>query len=130
MKKTIVLTIALFMVIFGTAFAQSTSIIAHDWGGLSYRSNGMVIDVRHELTTEKAGLSEFFTEGYGQATKLATEEAKKLLSIIYNIVGVANIRFSSYQILIITANMFTPEEIAPKIEEAMTNWHQTIKKEK
>ena len=108
--------------------------IAQDWG--TYQAdaggndNACMINVKIDLAAEKVPMSGFFTNGFDKATKTATPEAKKLLTRLFAVTGVSDMRFSTYKILIAKGDLFVWAELEPEIFAAMDTWLAEVTKGK
>lgn len=131
MKKALLVSALIFM---ASAFCfanenPSTGETVKDWGIYTKAGdNNMLIDVGVSLTKTKASFSDLLTSGFDKVTKNATDEAKKMLSVLWEIPGVTNIRFSSYQIILNKARLVDWSEIEPKLDKAMSAWRKSVKK--
>lgn len=112
--------------------------ILHDWGVSRIFSDKMPqvggqmrIDVKHSLTTEKSGSTGWFAQvTFQKATAKATDEGKKLLERLWSIDGVANIQFSSYQILMVKGNAFSWPQLEDKVYSEIDKYENSVSKPK
>ena len=133
MKKLAVLVVLAMVLACVPAMAEDPLppvTTAKDWGNfISGTGNGALINVKAGLTDGKEGPSPFFTTGdFGKITKSATDEGKKLLTQLYAINGISNMRFSTYQIIINKAELYDWAQLEPEIFAAMGGWHKGIVK--
>lgn len=100
-----------------------------EWGIYDATENGMVVNVREPLSTEKMGYGDgLASTSFDKATARATEEAKKLFRKLWDIQGVSNIRFSTYSVIIFKGRLYSWAELEPKITKEFEAWHATVKK--
>jgi hypothetical protein len=101
--------------------------IAKDWGVLTKLTNGATIDVPFALTTEKSASGFFANGGFKEETAKATEQSRKLLRELWDIPEVANMRFSTWQILLIKPRLVVwDDKTYNTIERAMTIWFNAV----
>jgi hypothetical protein len=130
-KVALIISICL-MAFYASAEEQnpSTGEFVYDWGIFTEAENGGVIDVGRILTTGKIALTPFFTsDSFEKITKSATDEAKKLLRVLWDIPEISNMRFSSYQIILIKPRLVEwDESLRDKINSAMSGWWDVANK--
>ena len=127
-KLSIVLAIA-FMLISFNAFAGQE---AHNWGTVVIEGAAMTINLRNPLTTEKTGPTGRWanknTGGFKGAMPLASPEAYKALSRIWNTPGVRDGVMATYELFIFRASAFNWPEMEVEIYSAMDAWHVEVTK--
>ena len=126
--KRFVFVLALLLTLPGFTFAIDQQ--THNWGVSQEfednhpRAAGQLrLDVKSPLTNEKAGSAGWFTQvTFAKATKDCTEDAKKLLERLWSIQGIANMQFSTYQIIMVKANAWGWVEMRDKVFEVVSDW--------
>lgn len=125
MKHLIWILVVLMMLV-SSAMAQEET--ARDWGVYTQLTNGATIDVPIALTTDKS-ISPFFTQaGFKNATKAGTEEAIKLMRNLWDIPQVANMRFGTWQIMLVKPKLVEWDDtFFGQVDKAMTIWFEAAK---
>jgi len=128
MKKIWMMIVMLCLAMSLSSLALAEDEVAKDWGVLTKLTNGATIDVPVALTTDKSASESFANEGFQKATAKATDEAKKLLRELWDIPEIANMRFSTWQILIIKPRLVVwDDKTYGAIDKAMTVWIKATK---
>lgn len=119
--KRIALIIVMSLVLVGVVSAQEETV--KDWGIYTKLSNGATIDVPVALTLDKSASGFFANSGFKQETGKATDNARKLLRNLWDIPEIANMRYSTWQILLIKPRLVNwNESTFEQIDKAMTIW--------
>ena len=109
--------------------AKAQEEIKKDWGIITKMTNGCSIDVPVALSDSKF-TSDFLAQSdFKKETVKADEVSLKLLRNLWNIPEVANMRWSTWQILLLKPRLIVwDDKVYGEIEKAMDIWWAAVGK--
>jgi len=124
MKRIAFVLMVLIMTV-GIAWGQEETV--KDWGIYTKLSNGATIDVAAALTLDKSASGFFANSGFKEETVKATDQAKKLLRNLWDIPEIANMRYSTWQILLVKPRLVEWNKATfDQVDRAMSIWWKAV----